>query len=60
MSRQHITTVEPWRGRFLEEIEKIRQMQFRFLEVEDPVDQHLLELYATMELCLELSGFNTH
>jgi len=60
MSRQHITTVEPWRGRFLQEIEKIRQMQFRFLEVEDPVDQYLLELYTTIELGLELSGFNTH
>lgn len=60
MSRLHITTVDPWRGYFLEEIEKIRGMQFRFLKVEDPVDQYLLELYATMELDLELSGFDTH
>lgn len=60
MSRLHITTVEPWRGYFLEEIQKIRGMQFRFLKVEDPVDQYLLELYATMELDLELSGFDTH
>lgn len=60
MSRQHITTEEPWRGYFLEEIEKIRGMQFQFLEVTDPIDQYLLELYATMELGLELSGFDTH
>lgn len=60
MSRHHITTQEPWRSSFLEEIENIRRMQFRFLEVRDPIDQYLLELYATMELGLDSSGFDTH
>ena len=31
-----------------------------FLEVHDPVDQYLLELYAAMELGMELDEFDTH
>lgn len=60
MSREFITREEPWRGYFLEEIENIRRMDFQFLDLPDKVDQYLLELYATMELGLELSGFDTH
>jgi hypothetical protein len=35
-------------------------MKFKFLEVSDPIDQYLLELFATMELNLNLSGFDSH
>jgi hypothetical protein len=32
----------------------------RFLEVEDPIDQYLLELYVALELNTSLSEFDTH
>jgi hypothetical protein len=35
-------------------------MSFKFLEVPDPIDQYLLELYTTIELDLELTGFDSH
>lgn len=35
-------------------------MTMRFLPVDCPVDQYLLELYAAMELGLNLDEFDTH
>jgi hypothetical protein len=60
MSRDAISTREPYKSTFLAEIEKIKAMEFRFLRVEHPIEQYMLELYATMAFGLELSGFDTH
>ena len=40
-------------------IELIKQMPVRFVEVPDPVDQYLFELYAHLEYDLPLDGFDT-
>jgi hypothetical protein len=45
---------------FLDEIEKVKGMQLRYLKVKDPILQYLLELYSAMELGTELDEFNTH
>jgi hypothetical protein len=39
---------------------RLRQMTMRYLAVESPIDQYLLELYAAMELDLPLDEFDTH
>lgn len=59
-SRQAIVEHPVYGATFLREIEAIRGMQFKFLEVTDPIDQYLLELFATMEFGLELTGFDSH
>lgn len=35
-------------------------MGVRFVEVPDPLQQYLLELYAHLEYGLQLDEFNTH
>jgi hypothetical protein len=59
-SRQAIVDHELYGETFKSEIVAIRIMKFKFLEVSDPIDQYLLELFATMELNLNLSGFDSH
>ena len=38
----------------------LQASEVTFLEVNNPIDQYLLELYAAMELGLELDEFDTH
>ncbi|MBU6268586.1 MAG: hypothetical protein KGN34_13655 [Sphingomonadales bacterium] len=38
---------------------RLSTMTLRFLEVEDPIDQYLLELYAALELGTSLEEFET-
>jgi hypothetical protein len=38
----------------------LQASEVTFLEVTNPIDQYLLELYAAMELGLELDEFDTH
>ena len=38
----------------------LQNAQVSFLEVTEPVDQYLLELYAAIELGMELDEFDTH
>ncbi len=45
---------------FLSNIERIKRMDVKFVEVREPVLQYLLELYAHMELELSLDEFDTH
>jgi hypothetical protein len=45
---------------FLQQVEVIRRMFYRFIEVSDPVEQYLLELYAAMELGTSMDEFDTH
>lgn len=59
-SRQAIVEHPEYGQTFVGEINAIRSMNFRFLEVPDPIEQYLLELYATIELDLELTGFDSH
>lgn len=41
-------------------IAEIKTMTVQFLEVSDPIDQYLLELYAAMELGTSTTEFDTH
>lgn len=45
---------------FHRQIDLVKGMEVRFLEVRDPVAQYLLELYAHMEYGLPLDEFDTH
>jgi predicted GIY-YIG superfamily endonuclease len=45
---------------FRRNVAAISNMSVRFLRVADPVDQYLLELYATLELGMPLDEFDTH
>jgi len=38
----------------------VAEMQVRFLPLDDPIDQYLLELYAVLELGLPEDEFDTH
>lgn len=59
-SRAHLSTDEIFQPEFHRQIELVKQMEVRFLEVSDPVLQYLLELYACLELGLPLDEFDTH
>lgn len=59
-SRQHLMDTPDFAAEFDRQLARVRAMQVRFLEVPDPVDQYLLELYAVLELGLPLSEFETH
>lgn len=45
---------------FHKQIELVKSMPVRFIEVADPVAQYLLELYAHLEYGLPLDEFDTH
>lgn len=49
-----------FRAVFGEQVFAIREMTYRFLEVVDPVEQYLLELYAAIELKTSMDEFDTH
>ncbi len=41
-------------------VEEIREMTVQYLEVSNPIDQYLLELYAALELGTSTTEFDTH
>lgn len=45
---------------FAEALSHVKGMTIRYLQVEDPIAQYLLELYAALELGTSLSEFETH
>lgn len=49
-----------FRPEFLRQIERVKAMQVRFVEIADPVHQYLVELYAHLEYGLPLDEFDTH
>jgi hypothetical protein len=49
-----------FRPEFLRQIERVKAMQVRFVEIADPVHQYLVELYAHLEYALPLDEFDTH
>lgn len=59
-SRAKLTEHETFGPEFDRQIERVKSMEARFVEVADPVAQYLLELYAHMEWNLPLDEFNTH
>lgn len=59
-SRKALVADSVFGPEFLRQIDAVRLMEVRFVEVADPVRQYLLELYACMELGLPLDEFDTH
>lgn len=59
-SRKVLAAAPEFRPAFLRQVQAIRQMEYRFLPVADPVEQYLLELYAAMELGTSMDEFDTH
>jgi hypothetical protein len=59
-SRSKLAVREDFRPIFLKHVGLIRGMSYRFLRVDDPVEQYLLELYAAMKLGTSMDEFDTH
>jgi hypothetical protein len=59
-SRAELVKDPDFRDCFHRHIEVVRAMNVRFIEVTDPVQQYLLELYAHLEYRLPLDEFDTH
>ncbi|MBY5976835.1 GIY-YIG nuclease family protein [Phaeobacter italicus] len=58
LSRAQITAHEIYGATFREEIDRIKGMDFRFLEIKSHIEQYLTELYVTMALNLDTDGFD--
>ncbi|KII14796.1 GIY-YIG nuclease family protein [Phaeobacter sp. S60] len=58
LSRSEITAHEIYGATFREEINNIKGMNFRFLEIKSHIEQYLTELYVTMALGLDTDGFD--
>jgi len=58
-SRKHLMKNPEFLHAFLAAKQRIKGMDVRFVEVSDPIQQHLLELYASMELGSEHNSFET-
>jgi hypothetical protein len=59
-SRSELAKDPIFRQAFYRQIDLIKGMSVRFVEVHDPVQQYLLELYAHLEFGLPLDEFDTH
>jgi hypothetical protein len=59
-SRSQLMLHDTFGPEFERQIAKIKVMEVRFVEVDDPVAQYLLELYAVLEWDLSLDEFDTH
>jgi hypothetical protein len=59
-SRKRLQNDPEFAQEFRRQIEAVRKMSVRFLEVEHHVDQYLLELYAAMSLGLPTAEFDNH
>jgi hypothetical protein len=46
--------------RFKKQVDRLKTMQLKYLLVDDPIDQYLLELYASMVFGLPLDEFDNH
>ncbi|UWR91080.1 GIY-YIG nuclease family protein [Phaeobacter inhibens] len=58
LSRSQITAHEVYGATFRDEIDSIKGMDFRFLEIKSHIEQYLTELYVTMALGLDTDGFD--
>ena len=59
-SRADLARDAVFKAAFHRQIEQVKTMDVRFVEVSDPVQQYLLELYAHLEFGLPLDEFDTH
>ncbi|SFH69701.1 hypothetical protein [Bradyrhizobium sp. cf659] len=59
-SRAELVKEAAFEAEFVRQIELVKLMDVRFVEIADPIAQYLLELYAHLELGLALDEFNTH
>ncbi|RWC25220.1 MULTISPECIES: hypothetical protein [unclassified Mesorhizobium] len=59
-SRLALSREDVFRAEFYRQIELVKLMNVRFVDVADPVAQYLLELYAHLEYGLLLDEFDTH
>lgn len=59
-SRSALFAREDFYAEFAKHRAVLQASEVTFLEVNNPIDQYLLELYAAMELSLELDEFDTH
>lgn len=59
-SRAFLAKDEVFRPEFHRQVERVKGLSVRFIEVADPVQQYVLELYACLELGLPLDEFETH
>ncbi|HAD87363.1 MAG TPA: hypothetical protein DCG48_08380 [Rhodospirillaceae bacterium] len=59
-SRADLMRRDDFATEFRRQIDRVRQMEARFLEIKDPILQYLVELYAHLELRLPLDEFDTH
>ena len=59
-SRAYLAKDETFASEFHDQIERVKAMEVRFIEVDDPIKQYLLELYAHLEYGLSLDEFDTH
>ena len=59
-SRSALFAREDFYAEFAKHRAVLQASEVTFLEVTNPIDQYLLELYAAMELGLELDEFDTH
>jgi hypothetical protein len=57
--REAMLTRPDFRAEFDSQRQRIRRMQLRFVSIDHPVDQHLFELYAALELGTSLNEFET-
>ena len=59
-SRAFLAKDEAFRPEFHRQVQRVKGLTVRFIEVTDPVHQYLLELYVCLELELPLDEFDTH
>ena len=59
-SRTALLKDEVFAAAFAKALSEVRGMSVRYLLVDNPIDQYLLELYAALELETSLSEFDTH
>ena len=59
-SRSSLFEQPDFRSEFDKQIHRLRECNIKFLVVNDPVDQYLLELYAALEYGTSLTEFDTH
>ena len=58
-SRAALLERTDFRAEFDRQRDRIRRMQLRFVQITDPIEQHLFELYAALELGTPLTEFET-
>ena len=60
MSRKDLQRTKAFRPLFDAAKERVRKMQVRVVDVEDPIEQTILEVYAHLELDTPFNSFENH